>query len=58
MKIVHKHKVQTQNADEWITVSKDFTADSDRLDEFIVGAAQVKGGGRFLMIDCVVIEEM
>lgn len=57
LQIIHRHKVQPNDAKEWVTISKDFVPNNDIYSEFMVGAMQIAGEGRFLAIDYLYITE-
>ena len=57
LQIIHRHKVQPTDAKEWVTISKDFVPNNDIYSEFMVGAMQIAGEGRFLAIDYLYITE-
>lgn len=54
--VIYSHKI-SHNDDKWIEISKNFVPDSDIYDEFMIGAAQLCGEGRFLAIDYIDIIE-
>lgn len=57
LQIIHRHKVQPNDAKEWVTISKDFVPNNDIYSEFMVGAMQIAGEGRFLAIDYIYITD-
>ena len=57
LQIIYKHKITIENLDKWQTVSATFTARSDFFDVFSVGATQVSGENRRLVIDYLTIKE-
>ena len=54
--VIYSHKISHDECN-WIEINKDFVPDSDIYDEFMVGAAQLCGEGRFLAIDYIDIIE-
>ena len=57
LQVIHRHRVQPNDAKEWVTISKDFVPNNDIYSEFMVGAMQIAGEGRFLAIDYLYITE-
>lgn len=57
IQIIYRHKVQPQNAKEWVTLSIPFVSNSNIYSEFMVGAAQITGENRFFAIDYIYIEK-
>ena len=57
IQIIYRHKVQPQNAKEWVTLSIPFVPNDNIYSEFMVGAAQITGENRFLAIDYIYIEK-
>lgn len=57
LQVIHRHKVQPTDAKEWVTISKTFVPDNDIYSEFMVGALQIAGEGRFLAIDYIYITD-
>lgn len=56
--VIHSHSVTQENISQWITVEKEFTPDCDFYDEFMMGAAQLKGKERYIAIDFISIEKI
>ena len=57
MKIIKSLSITNQNdGNHWINVDCAFRPDKDIYDEFMVGAAHLKGPDNFLIIDYIIIE--
>ena len=54
--VIYSHKI-SHTEDNWIEINREFVPDSDIYDEFMIGAAQLCGEGRFLAIDYIDIME-
>ena len=57
IQLIYSHKISPQNAQRWVDISVDFTANSGLYNEFMIGATQIMGEGRFLAIDYIDISE-
>lgn len=55
--IIYSYKVEPTISTKWVEISKDFVADSDIYDEFMIGASQLQGENRWLAIDYIKIED-
>ena len=55
-KIIHTHKPYSDSSN-WITVTKEFTADSDIYNSFMIGASQIIGEDNFFILDSINIIE-
>lgn len=55
--VIYNHKVTAENRNKWVELKKVFTPDCGFYDEFMIGAAQLRGEERFIAIDCLSIEE-
>lgn len=56
--VIHTHKIDESNKNTWIEISKEFIADSDIYDEFMIGAAQLSGEERYIAFDYISIDEI
>ena len=56
IQIIYRHKVRDNNG-KWVEIETDFVPDAGFYDEFMFGAAQVKGDGRYLAIDYIYLNE-
>ncbi len=56
--VIHTHKVTPQNNNTWIIIEKEFTPNNSFYDEFMIGAAQLRGENRSIMIDYIRVEEI
>ena len=54
--VIYSHKI-SHDESNWIEINKEFVPDSNIYDEFMMGAAQLCGEGRFLAIDYIDINE-
>ena len=54
--IVHTCKLYA-NADDWIVITKEFIANADIYDAFMIGASQVTGDDNYFMLDSINIVE-
>ncbi len=55
IKIIYSHHITPENADEWVEINTTFTLKSDIFDEFMIGAAQLKGSDAFIKFDSILI---
>lgn len=54
--VIYSHKICHADSN-WVEIRKEFIPDSNIYDEFMIGAAQLCGEGRFLAIDYIDIME-
>lgn len=56
--IIYSYKPSADDRNNWVYIEKEFVPDCDFYDEFMIGAAQIRGEGRFIAIDFVVIDKV
>ena len=56
--VIHVYKVTPQNKNTWITIEKEFKPNNSYYDEFMMGAAQLRGETRKIAIKYVKIDEI
>lgn len=57
IQVIYSHKVELTDSTKWVEVSHEFVADSNVYDEFMIGASQLSGENRWLVIDYIKIFE-
>lgn len=58
IQIITSFNIPSNNTGEqWYTVRKEFYADTDSYDQFMIGASQISGAGNYFMIDYINIFE-
>lgn len=53
--VIYSHKVTGDDRYNWVEINREFTADSDIYDEFMIGAAQLNGENRWIAFDYIEI---
>lgn len=53
--IIHSHKVTADNRSKWVEIDKEFVPDCDFYDEFMIGAAQLKGADAYIAFEYIYI---
>lgn len=55
--IIYSHHVTGENRGKWLTMEKEFVTDCGFYDEFMIGAAQIRGKERYIAIEYIGIEK-
>lgn len=55
--VIYSHHTTPDDDKHWVEINSDFIADSDFYDEFMIGASQICGKKRWLVIDVLSITE-
>lgn len=56
--IIYSYKPSPDDRNNWVHIEKEFVPDCDFYDEFMIGAAQIRGEGRFIAIESISIDEI